>query len=191
MEKGESTLVTKMSTCYWRDGGGTGVCYAISVCTSNLTLNLRNPGTATSTATPPPPAHSHVNLDLYDPMFATPAPFMDICPALDSILCSYTPAISANHVPRANLVNNRLMPPCIPPTAPIHVDPVAIAATTACSNAATATPMCFAFPMLSCRRAASFGQFVLEEVSGGFRRGLGEDSDCEWGRLHVEGGHMW
>ena len=49
MEKGESALVTKMSTCYWRDGGGTGVCYAI--CTWNQTRSLRNPGTATSTAT--------------------------------------------------------------------------------------------------------------------------------------------
>ena len=49
MEKGESALVTKMSTCYWRDGGGTGVCYAI--CTWNPTWSLRNPGTATSTAT--------------------------------------------------------------------------------------------------------------------------------------------
>ena len=51
MEKGKSTLVTKMSMCYWRDGGGTGVCYAI--CTWNLTRSLRNPGTATSTATTP------------------------------------------------------------------------------------------------------------------------------------------
>ena len=30
---------------------GTGVCYAMSVCTWNPTLNLRNPSTATSTAT--------------------------------------------------------------------------------------------------------------------------------------------
>ena len=40
MEKGESTLVTKMGTCYWRDGG-TGVCY--DLCTWNPTQSLRNP----------------------------------------------------------------------------------------------------------------------------------------------------
>ena len=122
-------------------------------------------------ANPPPSAPVRVDWDPGATTFDTPAPFMDIHPAPDSALGSYFPAIFANHVPRANLVNN--MPPRVPPTAPVHVDPVAIAATAARSDAATATPTCFAFAMLSCRRAASFHQFVLEEVLGGSWRGFG------------------
>ena len=52
-----------VSTCYWGDGG-TGVYYAMSVCTWNQTLNLRNPGTATSTATAGMPS-SPGRLDIF------------------------------------------------------------------------------------------------------------------------------
>ena len=56
------------------------------------------------------------------------------------------------------------MPPCIPPMAPVHVDPVATT---------TLTLTCCAFATLSCRQAASFHPFILEEVFGGFWRGFG------------------
>ena len=120
---------------------------------------------------PPPPA---LDLDPYDPTFDTPAPSMDIRPAPDSVLGSYSPAMSANHVPPANLVNN--MPPRVPPMAPVHVDPVAIAATATGSNPATATLTGFAFDMLSCRRAASLWLVCFR---GGFRR-FQEDLERIW-----------
>ena len=145
------------------------------------------PTTSTSTTAPLSPARhtftttttSGITGPAYDPTFVHPA-FVD-SPRDPAATGHPDPATLAFATPTSTTctrapfkytrstrsTRSRLMPPCIPPTAPVHVDPVAIAATATGSNPATATLTGFAFAMLSCRRAASFWS---ARFRGGLRR---------------------